>query len=150
MSGMSAFFENWDRIHKQSTKVMSVAPSEKFDWKPAESAMSLGELVRHLPQAEVFLTGLITGKKVAGEDFSQLNTSEEIVAAFDRTHEECKKAMEGITEEDLAGPVKLGPNTLPKKALLHGMLEHEIHHRGQLYTFVRIAGVIPPPLFGGV
>jgi uncharacterized damage-inducible protein DinB len=149
-SEMANFFETWDRVHKQSVKVMSVAPSDKFDWQPVDSAMTLGDLVRHLPQAELFLVGLTTGKKPAERDFSSLKTTEEVVEAFKQTHEECKKVVSEMSESELNENVTLGPNTMPKRVLLHGMLEHEIHHRGQLYTYVRIAGVIPPPLFGGV
>jgi uncharacterized damage-inducible protein DinB len=32
-------------------------------------------------------------------------------------------------------------------AVLKMTLEHEIHHRGQLYTYLRIAGCEIPPLF---
>lgn len=147
---MANFFENWDRIHKQSVKVMKVAPAEKFDWRPTETAMTLGELVRHLPEAERFLVELTTGKKLSKQDLSGLKTADEMIEVFDRIHEECKQAVAAMTEADLDDKVTLGPNTMPKRVLLHGMCEHEIHHRGQLYTFVRIAGVVPPPLFGGV
>src|SRR5262249_36487654 len=134
MAGMSSFFENWDRIHGQSVKVMKVAPAEKFEWKPVDTAMSLGELMRHLPEAENYLVELLTGKKSSAEDLSRMKTAEEIVAAFDRIHSDCKKAVEALNEEDLKEMVSLGPNTMPKKVLLHALLEHEIHHRGQLYT----------------
>ena len=35
-----------------------------------------------------------------------------------------------------------------RMSLLRLTHEHEIHHRGQLYTYLRIAGCEVPPLFG--
>jgi uncharacterized damage-inducible protein DinB len=147
---MDQYFENWDRIHKQSVKVMKVAPVDKFDWKPVSSAMSLGALMRHLPSAEVFLTGMIVQKELPKIDFDVLTTSEDIVEAFDKSHEECKKALSTLTEEEVMQNVDFAGRSVPRKALLQVLCEHEVHHRGQLYTYIRIAGVVPPALFGGV
>ena len=49
---MDSLVSNWKRIHKQTTKIMAVAPNDKYDWKPCDSAMTLGELMNHLWIAE--------------------------------------------------------------------------------------------------
>lgn len=144
---MEAFFSNWDRIHAQSTKVMSVAPADKFEWRPVEGSMTLGELMCHLPGAEAYLVGVITGSKIE-IDLAGLKTADEVVEAFDRVHEAAKSAIAQLSPEQLEEEVSLGSRRMTKRTLLYGMLEHEIHHRGQLYTYIRIAGVVPPPLFG--
>lgn len=144
---MEEFFSNWDRIHAQSTKVMRVAPSDKFEWKPVDGAMTLGELMCHFPGAEGYLVGLMTGSKI-DVNLEGLKTADDIVEAFDRVHEAAKSAIAQLSPEQLDEEVSLGSRKMTKRTLLYGMLEHEIHHRGQLYTYVRIAGVIPPPLFG--
>jgi uncharacterized damage-inducible protein DinB len=41
---------------------------------------------------------------------------------------------------------KYGPMT--RKSLLHMMSEHEVHHRGQLYVYLRMLGVEVPSLYG--
>lgn len=37
---------------------------------------------------------------------------------------------------------------MPTRKWLRAMIEHEAHHRGQLYLMLRLIGVSPPPLFG--
>jgi uncharacterized damage-inducible protein DinB len=37
---------------------------------------------------------------------------------------------------------------MPRQVVLQVLHEHEIHHRGQLYTYLRILGCEVPPLFG--
>lgn len=145
---MANFFENWDRIHKQTLKVIAVAPVEKFDWSPAESSMTLGELVCHFPESERFLVGVITGQEIDKSDLCVLKTPAEVIDAFDRIHELCKKAVSDLPDSELEVTIPFGGSTITKRLLLNGMCEHEIHHRGQLYTYVRCAGIVPPPLFG--
>ncbi len=147
---MANYIETWDRIHKQSVKVMKVAPSDKFDWRPVSSAMPLGELMRHLPLGERFLTCVILQKELPNIDFNTFNTTEEVITAFDSSHEECKQALSALSEGELGENVNFAGRSVPRRALLQAICEHEIHHRGQLYTYVRIVGVVPPPLFGGV
>jgi uncharacterized damage-inducible protein DinB len=145
---LANFFENWDRVHKQTLKIMKVSPVEKFDWRPADSAMTLGELLRHFPESERFLVGMITNRKIDEQDLCALKTVDEVIAHFDRIHESCKKSISELPESEFNETIQFGPAEMLKRVLLQGMCEHEIHHRGQLYTYVRIAGVIPPPLFG--
>lgn len=147
---MANFTETWDRVHKQSIKVMKVAPSDKFDWRPVSSAMPLGDLMRHLPLGERFITCVILQKELAEIDFNALKTTEEVITAFDSSHEECKQALGALTESELGESIDFAGRSVPRRALLQMLCEHEIHHRGQLYTYVRIAGVVPPALFGGV
>lgn len=144
---MEAFFSNWDRVHAQSTRVMRVAPADKFSWRPVDGSMTLGELMCHLPGAEAYLVGFMTGSKI-DVNLEGLQTADEVVEAFERVHEAAKSAVAQLTSEQLEEEVSLGFKTMTKRTLLYGMLEHEIHHRGQLYTYIRIAGVVPPPLFG--
>ena len=44
---LDLYIKTWNRIHRQTKRIMAAAPNDKYDWKPYESAMSLGELVNH-------------------------------------------------------------------------------------------------------
>ncbi|HMB28822.1 MAG TPA: hypothetical protein VKS99_11990, partial [Blastocatellia bacterium] len=44
---LDSHIKTWNRIHEQTKRIMAAAPNDKYDWKPCESAMSLGELVNH-------------------------------------------------------------------------------------------------------
>jgi uncharacterized damage-inducible protein DinB len=74
-----------------------------------------------------------------------------MLAAFDKSHEEAVAKVAALTPEQLSEEIEpFGPNynRMSRMALLHLTHEHEIHHRGQLYTYLRIAGCEVPPLFG--
>jgi uncharacterized damage-inducible protein DinB len=69
---------------------------------------------------------------------------------FDKSHEEAVAKVRALTPEQLAEEITpFGPAyKMSRMALLSMTHEHEIHHRGQLYTYLRIAGCEVPPLFG--
>ncbi len=147
---LESYIKNWNRIHHQTVNVMKVAPNDKYDWKPCDSAMTLGELMHHLYEAEVGLVEATITGVFPKERLSAINNTEELIAAFDKAHEDVIAKVAALTPEQLSESVApFGPDkAMPRMALLHLIHEHEIHHRGQLYTYLRTAGAEVPPLFG--
>jgi len=129
--------KNWDRIHKQTAKVMRAAPDEKLDWQPNEQLRTLRDLLNHFPQAELFIarTSLAGSTQKVKLDLSG-HSVEEIASLFD-------SQLDQLNEE-----IEFYGRNMKRRALLWGMTEHEIHHRGQLFTYLRLAGVEPPNLYG--
>ena len=148
-SHLEPFIKNWHRIHKQTIKLQRVAPSDKFDWRPCETSMPLGELMNHLWIAE---RGLVEAA-LTGTWPKQLpepkKTTEEVIAASDQSHEEAVAKIAALTPEQLAEEVTPFENhgAMSRSQLLHALHEHEIHHRGQLYVYLRMLGAEVPPLF---
>ncbi len=147
---IDSLVSNWKRIHKQTTKIMAAAPNDKYNWKPCDSAMTLGELMNHLWIAEAGLVSAAKTGEWPKEKPEPINDTAALIAAFDKTHEEAVAIAKAFTPEELAATVApFGPDkAMPRSVLLNLTLEHEIHHRGQLYTYLRIAGCECPPLFG--
>ena len=53
-----------------------------------------------------------------------------------------------LTLDQLNEEVEAFGRKMRRIVLLWGMTEHEIHHRGQLYTYYHLAGIEPPSLYG--
>ncbi|MFN0088424.1 MAG: DinB family protein [Blastocatellia bacterium] len=149
-SPLDSYVRNWKRIHKQTTTIMAVAPSDKYDWKPSETAMPLGDLLHHLYTAEWgLIEAALTGAFPKEMPEKQTDTAE-LVKAFDASHTALIPKLSALTAEQLAEEVApFGPDKkMSRMALLHLTHEHEIHHRGQLYVYLRSLGCEVPPLFG--
>jgi uncharacterized damage-inducible protein DinB len=146
---LNSFLENWRRIHRQTINVIRVAPDEQYDWKTCDSAMTLGGLMNHLWQSEAALAHAVVSGSFPAERPAPLNRTAELIAAFDHSHDEAVARILPLTEAQLAETIApFGPaRALTRRQLLNGMLEHEIHHRGQLYTYLRMLGANVPPLF---
>ena len=143
------FVSNWNRIHKQTSRVLKAVPGGQLDWRPNEQLRTLRDLVNHFPQAELLLvrTALAGSTQKVKLELEGRGV-DEIVGLFDNQHQELVGEVSGLTLDQLNEEVEFYGNTMRRIVLLWGMTEHEIHHRGQLFTYLRLAGVEPPNLYG--
>lgn len=66
-----------------------------------------------------------------------------------RMHGETVDMLAGLTEEDLKlRCVTPAGVSIPVWKWLRAMVEHEAHHRGQVYLMLGMLGVDTPPLYG--
>ncbi len=145
---LDSYIRNWRRIHKQTTRIMALAPDDQYDWRPAETSMTLGELLNHLWLSEVgFVAGVLGGERA--ERPAPLKATAELVAAFDQTHAAAVERIVTLTPEQLEETVTpFGPEHPMKRRVILTMLhEHEVHHRGQLYVYLRMLGCELPALY---
>ena len=141
------FVKNWSRIHKETLRVLKAAPDDKLDWRPKESMFTLRELIGHIPQAEDVLarSALAGSTQKSRIDFSNRNAAE-ISAMFDSQHYELVDEVSKLTAEQWKEEVEFHGRHLRRGVLFWFMTEHEIHHRGQVFTYYRLADVEPPNL----
>jgi uncharacterized damage-inducible protein DinB len=147
---LDAFINTGHRIHKQSTKIMAVAPNDKYDWKPSETAMTLGKLMNHMRGGELAIVEAALNGAFPKEYPADSNDTAELIASFDQQHAALSERIAALTPEQLEETVApFGPGKeMSRRAILHVAHEHEIHHRGQLYVYLRTLGCECPGLFG--
>lgn len=144
-----SFVKDWNRIHKQTARVLAAAPEDKFDWKPNDGMFTLRQLVIHLPNAEAGITrtALAGTMQKVSLDLDSASV-EEIVEKFNSSHSTLVEEVSQLSLDQLNETIEAFGRKMTRIVLLRVMIEHEIHHRGQLYTYLRLAGVEPPALYG--
>lgn len=144
-----SFVKDWNRVHKQTARALAAAPGEKFDWKPGEGMFTLRQLVTHLPNAEAAIVRSALAGSMQKVSLELDNASvDEIVEKFNSSHSGLAEEVSALSLDQLNETVEAFGRQMPRIVLLRAMIEHEIHHRGQLYTYLRLAGVEPPALYG--
>lgn len=141
--------QDWKRVHAQTVKLMEVAPDDKYDWKPHETSMNLGALLNHISQAESgMVEAMVSG--LFPREFTSYDRTAQLIAAFNKSHEEALARVASISAAGWDEPISpFGPDrSFSRLSLLTLMLEHEIHHRGQLYVYLRMLDCPVPELFG--
>ena len=84
----------------------------------------------------------------------KLDTRADILAAFDAALAEARPALEAASHEDLMATwtMKIGDEvvfSMPKIAVVRSfVMNHMIHHRGQLTVYLRLSGGSVPALYG--
>jgi len=143
-SEVDRFIRNWNRIHKETSRIIRAAPDDKLDWRPKDDMFTLRELIGHLPEAELGLVRAALQAKTGQIGFDTSNkTAGEIAELFDHQHDGLSAEVSQLTESQLGEEVEFHGRQVRRAVLLKGMTEHEIHHRGQLYVYYRLAGVEP-------
>ena len=146
------FLKTFAGIRKRTRRLLDLVPADQLEWKPGEGRFSLGDLFRHIAASERFMwaenaafrPGRYSG---CGEDLA--SGLDAVVAFFDRCHEESMAIFEGLSAEDLARETTLPyGNKMVLGKWLTLMTEHEVHHRGQIYTYLGLMGIKTPPIFG--
>jgi uncharacterized damage-inducible protein DinB len=90
----------------------------------------------------------VTGQaQPIGEDLKALDAPG-LIEAFDRSHQQLVEQVAALTPEQLTETVNFFGREVPRKTLLWGITEHEIHHRGQLFVYLRLLGIEPPSVYG--
>jgi uncharacterized damage-inducible protein DinB len=132
-----------------------------MDWKPHTKSFSFGELGNHLARLPGWGAATLTTESMdidpeKGEFVPPpvAETVEGILAVFDESVAAFRGAFEEVSDADLMVPWTLlhGGNeifTMPRIAVIRGMiLNHIIHHRGQLTMYLRLNDLPVPALYG--
>jgi len=149
---IQGFLTYYDKVHFRTSRLLPLIPSERFDFRPAEDKFSFADLVRHLATAERYMfANIAVGEKntYPGHGSELASGKKEVLAFYDGLHAESRKLLSNLSNDDLnnksVSPVGARITTWKWLRL---MLEHEIHHRGQIYLMLGIIGVKTPPIFG--
>lgn len=74
---------------------------------------------------------------------------ENVLAYLHRTHKEAIEIFSRLSDEDLRKKCKTpGDAEITVWKWLRAMVEHEIHHRGQLYIYLSLIDESASPIFG--
>lgn len=146
------------RVELGSTrKYLEAVPDDKFDWKPHEKSMTLGELVAHLAENPSWVSQIAESDlDFATADYKPLVVSSraEALAVLDEYAAAFEAALEGKSDDAMleTWTMRNGDAVLmqsPRHAALRSTgLHHWIHHRGQLCVYLRLLGVPVPGVYG--
>ncbi len=154
----SAFLGELENEAKVTRQLLERVPAEKFDWKPHEKSMTFGRLAVHC--AEMFGWTKETLKSdvldFATMDFTpyEPKTNEELLAFFDEHIANAQIILGETSDETFMTDwtMRNGDQvymTMPKVAVMRTfVMNHIIHHRGQLSVYLRLNDIPVPSIYG--
>ena len=146
------FLDYWRSVRNRTKRVIACIPPDKTDWTYAPGKFTFADLVRHLATIERYMYAeTVQGKPsmYAGCGKDLADGYDEVIAFMDRMDAESIDIFRQLTGENLTSKCVTpagAPITIWK--WLRAMVEHEVHHRGQIYLMLAMIGVETPPLFG--
>lgn len=149
---VQSFLDYYRKVQERTRRVAACVPPEKLEWTYREGKFTLGDLIRHIASVNRYMFAEIARggpSRYPGHGKELADGLDALLAFFERAQLETVEMISALTDEDLEKRC-----TTPSGASirvwkwLRSMVEHEIHHRGQIYVYLAMLEVNTPPLYG--
>jgi len=142
----------WEKVRQRTLKVIACIPPEKFDWRYSDGKFSFADIIRHLAAIERYMyaeNAQLKPSRYPGHGKELADGWEQVLAFFNRLHQESVEIFSRLSAEDLQKKcVTPGGAPITVWKWLRAMVEHEVHHRAQMYVYLGMLGITTPPIYG--
>lgn len=149
---IESFLRYYEGVRGRTLRVLACIPREQIDWTYRDEKFSFADLIRHLGATERYMfTENALGRPSAypGHCRTLADGYDAVFAFLEQMHSASVALLRTLSPADLQRKcvTPAGVNITVWK-WLRAMVEHEIHHRAQVYIYLGILGVPSPPLYG--
>jgi len=147
-----SFLDYFNKVRERTMRVVACIPADKVEWRAAPNKFTLGDLARHIAATErnVFAECACGGhNRYAGCGRELAEGLDAVIRYMERMHRESTNMLGRLSDDQLQQKCQSADGTpMTTWKLLRSMVEHEVHHRGELYAYLGVLGVSVPPLYG--
>jgi uncharacterized damage-inducible protein DinB len=139
----------WDGAKRNIVESAVQAPETLYEFKPADGVRTYGQILAHIAGANYMICSAAKDEKSphAEDDLEKsAKTKAEIVTALKASLAYCDAAFAALTDAK-AGDTITMPFGMEKGARVSALLMNTGHlneHYGNLVTYMRIKGIVPP------
>ena len=146
--------------HEAATtrRLLDRVPEQHLGWKPHEKSMTLGRLATHLAEIPGWVSSIVEKDEfdvgASGHTPSKIERVADIRAMFDRNISAVADTLKRQSNDRLLATWRLKKNgkvvlEMPRMGVIRSLLmNHLIHHRGQLSVYLRLKDVPLPSIYG--
>jgi uncharacterized damage-inducible protein DinB len=144
-------FDHWAEARKSLLDGLDKVNDSQLHFAPREGLWSLGMIALHIASAENGWFCYVVQKKYEKwpQDYmlEDYPTVAAVKALLTQVHNETEAYLESLTEADLDCVVEApwGDHLLMRWIVWH-VLEHEIHHRGEIFLLLGLLGMEAPEI----
>lgn len=138
-------------------KVLERIPPEKYEWRPHEKSMTMYELATHIADMFGWYAATLDRDELdfaAGYEQPKPANTEELVRLFDENVQAAKSSLQNAAP-DVFGKdwtLRSGEHIIFKMSkaatLRTFVVNHIVHHRGQLSVYLRLNDIPVPSIYG--
>jgi uncharacterized damage-inducible protein DinB len=152
-----ALLPEFDQEIDATRRVLERVPEDRLDWRPHPRSWTLGELATHVAHLPAWGAFTLEHQELDLEGMppTPARTSrQELLSLLDEMARQARGALEGASAEELERPwtLRMGEQeifSLPKGVVYRTtVMNHLIHHRGQLTVYLRLLDVPLPGIYG--
>jgi uncharacterized damage-inducible protein DinB len=141
----------YDIIKGYITKAAAKMPEEHYTFKPSPDVRTYGQLVGHIADANYGFCSAVAGEKPPAGGFTpetsiekSKTTKADLEKALADSFTYCDKVHAGMTDAAGAVTTKFLTGEMAKLSILEFNTHHDFEHYGNMVTYLRIKGLVPP------
>lgn len=146
------FTDYWRKARLRTMRVLDRLPEADLEWSHASGRFSFGDLYRHLAGIERYMFAENVRHRPSrypGHAPDLASGLDAVRSYVDRCHREALEVFSSLTAADVASRCETPAGyRITVWKWLRSMVEHEAHHRGQLYLMAGMRGIRVEPLYG--
>jgi len=120
-------------------------PEENYSFKPTPEVRSFGQLIGHLADSQYLFCSAVLGKPSPAPGIEKSRTAKaDLVQAVKDALAYCDQAYDAVTDAQAGAPVKFFGAEQAKVTVLSFNTAHNNEHYGNIVTYLRIKGLVPP------
>jgi|SRR5579872_5706442 len=124
-------------------------PEESYDFRPAPRVRTFGQILGHIAQEQyLYFCAPFKGEQKFADIEKTKTSKADLMVALKESFAYCDAAYDAMTDSKAAQIVDTGGSKSTKLRLLWMNIVHDESHYGNLVTYLRMKGIIPPSTEG--
>lgn len=132
----------YDDVQRGTKRLIALIPSDRWEWAPAPGMMTLRQLAGHLAViAQTSMRGLAMGRWEMPPTMADV-TRESALAQLDESIAQTHRLLDSIGDAEFEQRTITTPwgAEMTVARAFAAVIEHDIHHRTQLFLYLKILG----------
>ncbi len=145
----SGLRSQWDSVKRDIQQSAELMPEANWGYRPTDGVRSFGEILAHVAGASYAICAAAKGEKTPyAEDYFEKNAKGRaaVVKATADAIAYCDAAFTAVTDATAGQMVTnpFGEGQIPRAQVLILQIGHDNEHYGNLVTYFRMNGIVPP------
>lgn len=136
----------WQRMTSYVTTAAEQMPEKDYAFRPTHDVRTFGQMIAHVAGAQRMMCAAALGEKVGAEDEIEKTVTAKagLIAALKSSTQYCERAYAQTDAASAAQATPLFGMNMPRLNVLVLNTTHNAEHYGNLVTYMRIRGMVPP------
>ncbi len=119
-------------------------PEANYAFKPSPEVRNYGAILGHLADDQYFFCSAAKGEKKDTKIEKEVTSKAALMEELNKAFAYCDAAYDGLTDAQGPTMMKFGRGERSLSGILNFNVAHDFEHYGNLITYLRIKGIVPP------
>jgi uncharacterized damage-inducible protein DinB len=126
------------------SKTAAKIPENLYSFQPTPEVRTVGQLIGHIADANFLICSTAAGEKPPQSGFEKKTSKADLSQGLNDSIAYCDKVLASMDDKKGGEMVQFFGRPVPKLGVLYSNIEHCNEHYGNLVTYMRLKGIVPP------